>query len=77
MTPDDYNGISTQLEFPPGSKDGHELCVNITIANDLVLESFESFTVTLSNLVYAERATISLDTATVTIEDSTGYLLQI
>lgn len=73
MSPDDYMSISTQLELSTGREDGDEECVNITIINDLILEPSETFTVSLSNLMYAENATIGSDSAEVTIEESTGY----
>ena len=45
---EDYIGIDTMLTFPNPSNSGSKSCVNITIINDMVVESNETFSAILS-----------------------------
>lgn len=69
----DFTGIPSTLEvFPPGSMDGEELCVGITLLDDGALEENQTFTVLLTTL--DPDVMIEDDVATVTITDNDGKL---
>ena len=47
---DDYISLNETLEFPAESSLGTRICVNVTIVNDVRVESEEDFSISLSSI---------------------------
>ena len=61
--PTDYTSVNEVLVFPDGSVPGVEVCVDISIINNIVQETSEDFFVR----IISSDAEISLAVATITI----------
>ena len=53
-----------------GDPNGHERCANISLMNDILVESEEDFTVTLALVTSEPNLSLGTNTTTVSIEDS-------
>ena len=65
----DYGSVETSLQFVPCNR---KMCISISIVDDDVLESMESFTVSLGSDGLDNRISLSSVNATVQITDDDG-----
>ena len=72
----DFDALSMQpVVFQSGESDGAEMCVNISIRNDLTVECDENFTVSISLESDKNNLFLGQDLTTVTIKDSNSKSL--
>lgn len=66
----DYTPQNSTFTFPPSSDTRQSICIDFHLIDDEVLESVESFFVTI--VVAVPRVNVGLDTATVRLVDDDG-----
>ena len=66
----DYDPLDMSLTFPIGTSDGTEVCANVTLTSDMLVECDEEFTVHLSLNSSKENLHLANNYTTVTIQDS-------
>ena len=72
---EDYVAAPFQFVFPPSDDSQHTQCIQFQLLDDDVLESVESFFVTISTSV--PRVTVGRDTATVSVVDDDGVYVSL
>ena len=66
----DYYPVSSALRFPTSSRNGSQVCVNVTVVDDPVLEGTESFNVYLTTS--DSNAKLLSDLLEIIIQDNDG-----
>ena len=70
--PGDYTSTQQTVTFPPGSSPPAQLCINVPIVDDNLVEADELFAVSASSSVSNVQFAPGADTASVIIEDNDG-----
>ena len=70
IAPDDYSSIDIAVVFIPDDLPSRNLCENISIATDLVVENTEVFTLSLTTTDSAVN--LQLESSPVNITDDSG-----
>ena len=74
-TSDDFSALSSlSLAFPPQSVNGEQICANLTLVTDNLVECEENFTITLELMTSNEILTIGNAVAVVIITDIDGMV---
>ena len=70
MASSDYDSLSSAVIFASGSNDRDSECVNVTITEDSVFETNETFTLTLTTL--DPNVMLGNNVTTITVVDTDG-----
>ena len=70
LDPEDYTSISERVTFSPTSDP--TVCINITIANDVISEGSQQFAVVLTTM--DSSVALKPEMATIEIDDEDGML---